>query len=99
LAADDAYRRAIDLDPTNPVLRVRLADRLVAGGKFAEAHTHAVEALRTSPGSLAAIRTLVAACEGEGDIAQAHTWIDQRLARAPDDQALKIVRARLTAAR
>jgi Flp pilus assembly protein TadD len=67
--AEQEYRKALKLDPTNPALHFALASALVAEGKFGAALPDAREAMKAMP-NLGVVHVLLAGClAGSGNAA------------------------------
>lgn len=84
------YRQALAVASSDPALWARLAEAEQAAGHRDDAATAAHQALRIDPDRLQAIRTLAQISFDEKDYAAAMPWLQQIVARAPDDLQARI---------
>jgi len=88
--AEDAMREAVRLDPSNGLLRARLAELLLARGEFDAGFAEADEAVRAAPNIALVARTQGFAALLRIDLAGAAEAFERALALDPGDPVARL---------
>jgi tetratricopeptide (TPR) repeat protein len=88
--AEQAARRAIELDPASHAGQGNLAAALWGLGRLDEAERHAREAVRLKPGQISYRANLALICKDQGRLDQARELYRGLIAEAPDHPTLAL---------
>lgn len=98
-AALEAYRRALELQPTEARIHQRLGRVLGMGGRMQQALEHLRRAVKLDPGSAGACNDLGVALQAMGRAEAAERWYREALEIEPGHAEAHVNLARLLAAR
>jgi predicted Zn-dependent protease len=94
-AAEESYRRALELDPDHEEARIGFAVTLLTANKYQEAVGHLEELRRRQPDNLSVQVGLAECRAASGDVAEAMRLVDDVLSRQPELAAALTLRGRL----
>lgn len=91
--AQSEFQRALELDPSSPVLHVGLGDVLVAQGQIGEAVDHYRRALSLAPDDAVAFAHLGVALHMRGERKEALAVLHQAVKRSPSNEEFRFNRS------
>ncbi len=94
-AAEESYRRALELDPDHEEARLGLAVALLMGKNYAQAAKHLEQLLQCQPDNLRVQVGLAECLDGLGETDKAVSLVDDVLARQPKFPAALSLRGQL----